>query len=350
MSATPGDENHEPEGEGGEEAPGSEPSPVPLQDSAQIPVPAKNPGIHLAHSAQEADRRIAQEIASIVESHFDGVKLGVNLPDDWPRERYLRVLKAEANWRVGIMTVPEISRVAEVSVATVYEWAKTYHWPKRDDIAKLTAQSVQRATVISIAMKAKEAARRLREAREATSSEVPTNENAGEVPSDVVSLDAERDARPMSDEDAQRAVVVEQATAAAAQETITNLFVEQLTAILETQQELADFLVAHTAELTKSMRDVWATYLEKEGKKKNAHVAVREEVAEQVKVMRQLVAMSVQAVGLQRRVWMLDAGNQGEGGGSAADIDAVSTPEAVQRDSYEYSVRMAEARGEKLTR
>lgn len=340
------------DGAGGEEAPGSESSLEQRPESGSFMPGDQNHGLRLAHSAGEGERRIAQEIASLVERHFDGVQLGVNLPDDWPRDRYLRVLKAEANWRAGIMSAAEIARCAEVTPATVYEWAKTYHWPKRDDIAKLTAQSVQRATVLSIAMRAKEAARRLREARELAQAENSSPDGDGvSLPPDVPSLADARDARPITDDDARRAVVVEQATAAAAQDAITNLFVEQVSLILETQQELADFLVEHTRELTQSMQDVWKTYLATNGKKRNAHELIRAEVGEQVKVMRQLVAMSVQAITLQRRVWMLDSNDAGGAAGAGtSDLDNVSAPEAVQRGTYEDILRAAEARGEKLTR
>lgn len=285
----------------------------------------------------------------MVDTHFEGVRLGANLPDNWPRERYLRVLKAEANWRSGIMTAQDIARVAEVSPATVYEWAKTYHWPRRDDIAKLSQATVRHATVIAIAMRAKEAARRIRDAKEAAALAAEgSNEGPTQVPG-VENLESARDARPLSDVDAERAVVVEQATAAAAQDAITNLFAEQVSEILADQQELANFLVKHTHELAKAMQTVWATYLEVNGKKKNAHDLVRAEVAKQVQVMRALVAMSVQAVQLQRRVWMLDSPG-GAGGGIDGDELDLGMPAPTQRDSYEDYVRRAEASGEKLTR
>lgn len=330
----------------GEEAPPGSMTPQEERaDSLESESGDSAPGIRLAHSATDHERQIAAEIATMVRTHFDGVQLGANLPSDWPRPRYLRVLKAEANWRAGIMSAQDIALVAGVQASTVYEWAKLYLWPKRDDITKLTQASVQRATVLSIAMKAKEAARRLREARE-SASEAPTSE----VPDGVTNLSQERDARPLSDADAQRAVVVEQATAAAAQDAITNMFVEQVSKILQTEQELADFLVEHCTELGKSLKDVWAGYIETNGKKRNGHELIRAEVGKQVQVMRQLIGMSVQAVTLQRRVWLLDQ-SQGDGRGDtgSGELD-MSMPVPTERGTYEDYVRSAEARGEKLNR
>jgi hypothetical protein len=94
------------------------------------------------------------------------------------------------------------------------------------------------------------------------------------------------------------------------------------------------------------MTDVWEEWKEKNGKKRGAMELVRAEVAKQVPLMRQLIAMATQAVNLQRRVWMLDAAtgsqdpmdNTGDGG----------VPSPVQKGTYEDYVRTAEAAGVKL--
>lgn len=335
-------------GEVGEGAPGSIPSQEPLLPTADVDAPIDHVpenGLRIASSISEGQRRIAASTAALVAKHFDGVTLGQNLPEDWPRERYLKVLKAEANWRSGIMSVADIARVAGVSPQSVYEWAKTYFWPNRDDLAKLTAASVRQASVIAIAMKAREAARRIREAaNQEQKSEVE------QLPDGVSGLDAARDARPMSAQDAAEAVVIEQATAAAAQDAVTSLYVEAISKIIDDQQQLANELFEHIRELSKCMAEVWAEWKEKNGRKKNAHELVREEVGRQVQVMRQLMGMAAQAVGLQRRVWMLDAGAGGASGDNQVEGEGDGVPVPVQRGSYEDMVRASEASGTKLTR
>lgn len=278
------------------------------------------------------------------------MKLGQNLPDDMPRERKLKLLKAEALWRAGVQTSKQIADECGMGISTLYEHAMTYHWPRRDDLAKLSNEAVKTANVLATAMLARDALARIRAAKASGAEKQATAWDSTEEnrpQPGIVDLEDERAQRPMGGEDARRAVVVEQAAAAAVQDAVTSLYVEAISEILANQQTLSNKLVDHVNELVDALKGAWDAEKLRVGKTAKGK-DVRVEVAAQVAVMRQLVSMAAQAVILQRRVWMLDQGDAGGSGLAPGDEGGVPAP--TQRGTYEDYVRQSEASGTKLTR
>lgn len=268
-----------------------------------------------------------------------------------PRDEMLKLLKAESLWRAGVQSTKEIADEIGVGTSTLYRYAMTYHWPKRDDLAKLSAEAVRQAHILAVSMRAKDAVARLRAARD-SSNALQGEERPGgaQLPEDdsVADLNQERGARPMSEQDAQRAVVIEQAASAAVQDEITSMYVEAISKILNRQQQLATKLADHVNELVDALKAAWDAEKIAAGKTLKPK-DVRASVAAQVAVMKQLISMAAQAVVLERRVWMLDA-QDGAGGGGLNQGDEGGVPVPTQRGTYEDFVRQAEASGKKLTR
>lgn len=298
-------------------------------------------------------------MAFVVAENLADVHLGKYLPDSMPREKRERVIKAEAMWMGGVNSPDEIARVCGVSKASIYSWAATFHWKKRADIAQLGQEALRAANMVTIAAKARAAAAQSAEKAEANTSGPASNQSVAGDP-DVVDLLAQRGARPMPEDEAARAAIVQQAVADAHQNTIIALFVEAISKITDDQRDLTNMLVAHGTEMA---RDLAASYTQWKANKPKTITAkeIREEVAKQLPLYRQLVSALAQAINLQRRVWMIaDAGkaslDDGDGfdggwdGGLERTRGGPGVPVAVPKDTYEASVLKAERAGIDLTK
>lgn len=296
-------------------------------------------------------------MARVVAASLGDVELGKYLPDEMPRERRELIIKAEAMWMSGVTSVDEIARIVERSKAAVYDWAARYNWKKRADIAQMGQEALRAANMVAIATKARAAIAAMNAAK-AEATESPGRGASMPAGDGVVDLLAERNARPMSEEDAVNAAIVHQATADAYQDSVIKLFVEAISKLVDQQQQVSNLLVEHLSEMASDLNSAYVQW-KANLSKKTTPKEVRDEVAKQLPLVRQLTASLTQAITLQRRVWMIgDAGKGGSdpiGDGDTWDgglerSGGPGVPVPVQRASYEASVLEAERQGIDLTK
>jgi hypothetical protein len=351
-------------GHGGEESPSSNTSldsesdsglkdQLPAQDFESAPAqPFRVVPVESLKGAQTA------AMAHVIASSLNDVEFGKYLPDDMPRERREMIIKAEALWAAGTVSVDEIARVVQRSKAAVYDWSARYHWKKRADIAQLGQEALRRANMMAIAARARAAVA----AMSANPSAADGAPAPIETPDGAIDLLAARAGRPMSEADAVDAAIVQQSVANAHQDSILSLFVQAISKIVEDQQQTSNLLVAHLSEMAADLKaayDQWKANLPKTGNMRQTSKEVREEVAKQLPLVRQLTASLTQAIALQRRVWMI--GDAGKGGGDDSGGDGLwdgglerttgpGVPIPVPRETYEASVLAAERQGIDLTK
>lgn len=69
--------------------------------------------------------------------------VGHFIPDTLQQRVRVKIIRAEALWRSGLVRVTEIAERVSCKDEQVYEWAKLYHWPARADLVESSQQNLR---------------------------------------------------------------------------------------------------------------------------------------------------------------------------------------------------------------
>jgi hypothetical protein len=264
-----------------------------------------------------------------------------------PREQKVRIMQAEALWRAGVLKVAEIAQQVDRHETLVYEWAREYHWPPRADVVAVARNALSVEVLRMAAQRARAAAQPSNDGEKVDMPAITPSVQA--VPDGTIDFVAERDRRPMSEEDTRRQGISEQAAADAEADKLTREYAIALSQVVDTQRSLANEVASWGAELLRDARahredgkTKLAELRKQNGRKKDSTRALNESISH---FSRLVTAIKV-SVDLQWRVWQLDslsappAGNDRDGRAPVLPMNA---------GSYEEYVHAAERAGRNLT-
>ncbi len=352
--------------EGGEEVtPGSMTSLEQKQDSDDSSSPnlpkTASRQLHALNATNPLTEAQTAAVARVVHDAIGDRPIGHYVPEEMPRERRERVLKAEALWRAGVLSVQDIAREISGTPKTVYEWAQRYFWPKRANLVALGQEAVQKANIAMAAQVMPVLPPGAENSSSSAVDEDPANvapRAQREISHDDQPIDfmAERASRPMSEEQARESALVANAAAQAFQTELIDMYVKAISAVVQQQQKAANMAVQLGEAL---LADLTAAYEHEKAMraKKMTAKEMRKEVAETLPMYRQLVSSLSQAIALQRRVFMIaDAkGSGGEGfvegsGGLGNDESQTGVAVPVPQQTYEHYILEGERAGKDFTK